>query len=251
MTEPARAVLFDMDGVLVDSEPIWYDVETALVEAMGGTWGRDDQAKCIGGTVDWFCRYVIELTGSTRTPEDVQAEVLVTMAARMTEALTVHEGALELVDAVRARGAGTALVTSSYRALVDPALRWLGAHRFDVVITGDEVTRRKAPSRAISRRVSCHRDRRRCGGRHRGLVERRALCGGGRLHGCRRTVGCADRAGRSPPCRSECGRDRSGLAPCTAHVYSVVEMACSTSSFDARRAGHQAAVIPASTPTTR
>ena len=137
------AVLFDMDGVLVDSEPIWYDVETALVERMGGTWGREHQLKCIGGTVDWFCRYVIELTGSERTPEDVEAEVTSLMAARITEALTVHAGALELVDAVRVRGARTALVTSSYRALVDPALVWLGAERFDAVVTGDEVSRGK------------------------------------------------------------------------------------------------------------
>jgi HAD superfamily hydrolase (TIGR01509 family) len=133
------AVLFDMDGVLVDSEPVWFEVETALVEGMGGTWSREDQAKCIGGTVDWFCRYVIELTGSARTPDDVQEEVLASMAARFTDALTIHDGALELVDAVRERGARTALVTSSYRVLVDPALHWLGAHRFDAVITGDEV----------------------------------------------------------------------------------------------------------------
>ena len=137
------AVLFDLDGVLVDSEPTWYAVETELVTRMGGTWTPADQAKCIGGTVDWFCRYVIELTGSDRTPEDVQDEVLATMAARFTDALTIHEGALELVDAVRDRGAQTALVTSSFRALVDPALVWLGSHRFDAVITGDEVSRGK------------------------------------------------------------------------------------------------------------
>jgi HAD superfamily hydrolase (TIGR01509 family) len=137
------AVLFDMDGVLVDSEPIWYEVETDLVERMGGTWSPADQAKCIGGTVDWFCRYVIALTGSDRTPEDVEAEVLALMAARFTDALTIHAGALELVDAVRARGVQTALVTSSYRALVDPALVWLDADRFDAVITGDEVARGK------------------------------------------------------------------------------------------------------------
>ncbi len=137
------AVLFDMDGVLIDSEPIWYDVETALVERLGGTWGREHQLKCIGGTVDGFCRYVIELTGSDRTPEDIEAEVTSLMAARISDALTVHVGALELVDAVRLRGARTALVTSSYRALVDPALAWLGAERFDAVITGDEVSRGK------------------------------------------------------------------------------------------------------------
>ena len=142
MSQPV-AVLFDLDGVLVDSEPIWFDVETRLVEGMGGTWGPEHQARCIGGTVDGFCRYVLELTGADRTAADLEAEVLHIMAARFTEALTVHEGALELVDAVRERGARTALVTSSYRALVDPALRWLGAHRFDAVVTGDEVNRGK------------------------------------------------------------------------------------------------------------
>ena len=143
MTTSVSAVLFDMDGVLVDSEPVWYEVEAELVRRMGGSWSPADQAKCIGGTVDWTCRYVIELTGSTRTPEDVEAELLALMAARFADALRIHEGALELVDAVRARGARTALVTSSYRALVDPALSWLGADRFDAVVTGDEVARGK------------------------------------------------------------------------------------------------------------
>lgn len=143
MTVAAAAVLFDMDGVLIDSEPIWYEVEAALVERMGGTWGKEHQAKCIGGTVDWTCRYIIELTGSNRTVDDVQEEVVRLMADRIADALTIHDGALDLVDAVRARGVKTALVTSSYRALVDPALRWLGAHRFDAVVTGDEVSRGK------------------------------------------------------------------------------------------------------------
>ena len=139
----AGAVLFDMDGVLIDSEPIWYDVESALVERMGGIWGPEHQAKCIGGTVDWTCRYFVELTGSDRTPEDVQEELLALMAERIRDALRIHDGAVELVDAVRARGARTALVTSSYRVLVDPALKWLGAERFDAVVTGDEVSRGK------------------------------------------------------------------------------------------------------------
>jgi HAD superfamily hydrolase (TIGR01509 family) len=137
------AVLFDMDGVLVDSEPVWFEVERDVVERLGGTWGREHQARCIGGTVDATCRYIVDLTGSSRTPEDVQQEVLASMAARFTDALTVHVGALELVNAVRSRGARTALVTSSYRVLVDPALGWLGADRFDAVITGDEVSRGK------------------------------------------------------------------------------------------------------------
>jgi HAD superfamily hydrolase (TIGR01509 family) len=132
-----------MDGILVDSEPVWYDVEAALVERLGGVWGKQHQAQCIGGTVDATCRYIIELTGSNRTPDEIRAELLTAMAQHFTESLVIHDGALDLVDAVRARGAGTALVTSSYRALVEPALGWLGRDRFDVTVTGDEVTRGK------------------------------------------------------------------------------------------------------------
>jgi HAD superfamily hydrolase (TIGR01509 family) len=139
----AAAVLFDMDGVLVDSEPVWYDVESALVERLGGVWAKHHQARCIGGTVDATSRYIIELTGSGRTPDEVGAELLAAMAEHFTEALVVHDGALELVDAVRARGVRTALVTSSYRALVEPALGWLGRGRFDVTLAGDEVARGK------------------------------------------------------------------------------------------------------------
>lgn len=155
----ARAVLFDMDGVLVDSEPVWYQVEGDLVRRLGGTWGREHQAKCIGGTVDATCRYIVELTGTSWTVAQVQEAVMTDMVAALTAALPLHTGALELVDAVRARGAATALVTSSYRVIVDAALVVLGSHRFDVVVTGDEVTRGKPapePYALACRRLDVH-----------------------------------------------------------------------------------------------
>ena len=143
MSATTKAVLFDMDGILVDSEPIWYEVEGALVERLGGQWSREHQAKCIGGTVDATCRYIVELTGTSWTVAQVQDAVMTDMVSYMSSALAVHAGALELVDAVRARGARTALVTSTFRVIVDGVLESLGAHRFDAVITGDEVTRGK------------------------------------------------------------------------------------------------------------
>jgi HAD superfamily hydrolase (TIGR01509 family) len=139
----ARAVLFDMDGILVDSEPVWYEVEGALVERLGGRWGRDHQAKCIGGTVDATCRYIAELTGTELSLADLQAQVMAGMVEHFTTALPVIDGAVELVDAVRRLGAKTALVTSSFRVLADAALAKLGAHRFDVTVVGDEVSRGK------------------------------------------------------------------------------------------------------------
>lgn len=139
----AVAVLFDMDGILVDSEPVWYEIEGALVERLGGTWGRHHQARCIGGTVDATCRYIAELTGTHLTVEEIQAEVMLGMSEHFRTTLPVIEGAVELVDAVRARGARTALVSSSFRVLIDAALAKLGAHRFDVTVAGDEVRRGK------------------------------------------------------------------------------------------------------------
>jgi HAD superfamily hydrolase (TIGR01509 family) len=143
MDRPASAVLFDMDGILVDSEPVWYVIEGELVERLGGTWGRHHQARCIGGTVDATCRYIAELTGTHLTIDEIQAEIMHGMAEHFRTTLPVIEGAVELVDAVRARGVRTALVTSSYRILVEAALDKLGAERFDVTVSGDEVGRGK------------------------------------------------------------------------------------------------------------
>lgn len=135
----AAAVLFDMDGLLVDSEPVWYDVEAAAVERLGGTWAPEHQAALIGGTMDASCRYMLEHTGASMTPEQLADELIAEMAIRFRTGLPLHEGALELVDAVRAAGVPTGLVSSSYRVLVDAALERLGRERFDVSVAGDEV----------------------------------------------------------------------------------------------------------------
>jgi len=136
----AAAVLFDMDGLLVDSEPVWYAVETAAVERLGGTWAPEHQVALIGGTLDASCRYMIAHTGADITVDELSAQLVEEMVRRFRADLPVHEGALELVDAVRARGVPTGLVSSSYRMLVDAALDRLGRHRFDVTVAGDEVT---------------------------------------------------------------------------------------------------------------
>jgi HAD superfamily hydrolase (TIGR01509 family) len=139
----AAAVLFDLDGILVDSEPVWYVVEGGLVERLGGSWSRAHQARCIGGTVDATCRYIVELTGTSLSVDEVRAEVMAGMVAHYTTELPVIPAAVALVDAVRARGVPTALVSSSYRVLVDAALVKLGADRFDTTVAGDEVTHGK------------------------------------------------------------------------------------------------------------
>ena len=144
----AAAVLFDMDGLLIDSEPVWYDVESEVVTRLGGTWSHEHQAACIGGTLDASCRYILDVTGASMSVEELTAMLLAGMVEHFHAGLPVHEGALELVDAVRARGVPTALVSSSYRVLVDAALDRIGTDsfgvgRFDVSVVGDEISRGK------------------------------------------------------------------------------------------------------------
>jgi HAD superfamily hydrolase (TIGR01509 family) len=139
----AEAVLFDLDGLLIDSEPVWYAAEAAAVERLGGRWSPEHQAKLLGGTINESCAYILELTGVAGDPAELARDLLAEMAARFAEHLPLHDGALELLDALADRGVPVALVTSSYRDLVDPALRVLGVDRFAAVVTGEDVARGK------------------------------------------------------------------------------------------------------------
>jgi HAD superfamily hydrolase (TIGR01509 family) len=139
----AAAVLFDLDGLLVDSEPVWFEVEAAAVERLGGSWAPEHQAALIGGTIDASCRYMIQHTGAHITVDELSRQLIEEMVRRFRADLPVHAGALELVDAVRAARVPTGLVSSSYRILVDAALDRLGRHRFDVTVAGDEVVKGK------------------------------------------------------------------------------------------------------------
>lgn len=138
-----EAVLFDMDGLLVDSEQLWYEVETEVVERLGGTWGRAHQKRLVGGSMRSTVSYILEVTGADVAPEVVAGWMLEGMRSRLAEGVELMPGADELLTEVRAAGLRTGLVTSSGRVLADAVLGVVGADRFDVVVTGDDVTRHK------------------------------------------------------------------------------------------------------------
>jgi HAD superfamily hydrolase (TIGR01509 family) len=137
------AVLFDMDGLLVDSEPVWSVAEGEIMEWLGGPWNLDVKAMCIGHRVDEACQILVDVAGSSVPAAEVAERLVARMCELFREHLPLLPGAAELVDAVRAAGVRTALVSSSYRALVDAALASLGAERFDVTVAGDEVVEAK------------------------------------------------------------------------------------------------------------
>jgi HAD superfamily hydrolase (TIGR01509 family) len=141
----ARAVLFDMDGLLVDSEPLWTVAETELAARLGGTWNDEVKAACVGHRLDAAVPIILRYYGIEPLAAVVD-ESIEFLQRRMVEqfetSLPMHAGGLELLDELRARGVATALVSSSWRALVDAALRVVGP-RFDVTLAGDEVTHAK------------------------------------------------------------------------------------------------------------
>ena len=143
MSAGLAAVLFDMDGLLVDSEPVWSVAEAEIMAWLGGPWNLDVKAQCVGRRVDEACRILVAIAGSSESPVAVQERLVGRMCELFRAHLPLLPGAASLVDACRAAGVATALVSSSYRALVDAALESFGAHRFDVTVAGDEVGRAK------------------------------------------------------------------------------------------------------------
>jgi HAD superfamily hydrolase (TIGR01509 family) len=138
--------LFDMDGLLIDSEPLWTVAEIELAKSLGGEWNDEIKAAIIGTRIDTAIAIVLEWYDAPRAPEDAQAAMdwlLNRMVELYHEHLPLMPGAIELIDGVRALGVTTALVSSSYRVLVEAALDTIGRERFDLTLSGDEVTHGK------------------------------------------------------------------------------------------------------------
>jgi HAD superfamily hydrolase (TIGR01509 family) len=138
-----QAVFFDMDGLLIDSEGLWFEVETEVMAWLGGTWGPQHQEKLVGGSLSRAAAYMLSLTGPVAPPQEVERRMLEAMVARLSESAPLMPGAKELLTAVRGAGLATALVSSSHRRLIEAALDGVGREHFDVTVAGDEVTRLK------------------------------------------------------------------------------------------------------------
>lgn len=146
--EPPRplpaAVLWDMDGTLVDTEPYWMAEEVALVEAWGGTWSTADAHAIIGSDLLAAAQYMIDHSGVGLTP----LEVVHTMLGGVIRRVREHgapwcPGARDLLDALVALEVPCALVTMSWRSLTDAVVEVLPSATFAAVVTGDEVRRGK------------------------------------------------------------------------------------------------------------
>jgi HAD superfamily hydrolase (TIGR01509 family) len=137
-----QAVLWDMDGTLVDSEKLW-DVSLAeLARYLGGELSAATRAAMVGSSMWRTLDMMFDEVGLEHRP-DAMADAAHWLSRRTQElfraGLPWRPGALEALRTARASGLGTALVTSTERALVEQALDSIGREFFDVTVCGDEV----------------------------------------------------------------------------------------------------------------
>lgn len=133
------AVLWDMDGTLVDTEPYWIATEFAMAEKYGGSWSHEQALTLVGNDLLESGRVIKQAMGLSHSPEEVVEELLDGVVARVEESVPWRPGAVELLARLRDEGVPCGLVTMSYERFVAPILRQLPAESFRVVVTGDEV----------------------------------------------------------------------------------------------------------------
>ncbi|MFI6323126.1 HAD family hydrolase [Nonomuraea sp. NPDC050556] len=136
-------VIFDLDGVIVDSEPVWEQVRRAFVAEHGGTWQPDTQRRLMGMSTQEWAAYLSGELGVRLTPDEVARGVVDQMAARYAKELPLLPGAVEAVTSVAARHR-LGLASSSPRRLIDTVLAEAGlAGFFEVTVSTEEVSRGK------------------------------------------------------------------------------------------------------------
>ncbi len=137
------AILWDMDGTLVDTEPYWMKCEFELAEKYGGHWSQEDALAVVGGDLLDSAAYMREHMGIDRTPHQIVEELLDGVVVMVEQEVPWQPGARELLAELREQRVPCALVSMSWRRFVDPVVKALPPGSFDAVVCGDEVSRGK------------------------------------------------------------------------------------------------------------
>ncbi|GAA4364619.1 HAD family phosphatase [Nocardioides caricicola] len=147
MTEPSeglpKAVLWDMDGTLVDTEPYWIATEFELAERYGGTWSEAHALNLVGNELTVSAAYIREHMGIDLEVDEIVQALLDGVVQKVAENVPWRPGAVDLVQRTRDAGIPCALVTMSYDRFVAPILAQLPPETFRVVVTGDRVAQGK------------------------------------------------------------------------------------------------------------
>jgi HAD superfamily hydrolase (TIGR01509 family) len=137
------AILFDMDGTLIDSEPLWLKAEIEVMAEVGCHWDEQDQINCLGGPAERTERYMQERSQNIKPYGYFINRLHEVMRARITNELDLIPNALSLLKECKDAGIKTALVTASSRDLMTIVLKRFPPGTFDVIVSGDDVEKSK------------------------------------------------------------------------------------------------------------
>jgi beta-phosphoglucomutase-like phosphatase (HAD superfamily) len=153
-----EAVLFDLDGVIIDSEPVWEQVRRQVVAEHGGHWPPDAQQRLMGMSTGEWARYLSADLGVGLPPETTAALVIERMAARYRDQVPLLPGAVEAVRRLAAKWP-LGLASSSPPALIQTVLDAAGLREsFAAVMSTEQVPRGKpAPDiyLAVAAQLGC------------------------------------------------------------------------------------------------
>jgi HAD superfamily hydrolase (TIGR01509 family) len=143
VTTRIDGVVFDMDGLLLDSEQVWDEEREELARERGGRWSDRAQQDMMGMSSPEWSRYMHDVVGLREAPEEINAEVVRRLERRYRERLPLLSGAIEAVERLAAVWP-LGLASSSNRELIDLALELAGLSRFfRATVSSEEVARGK------------------------------------------------------------------------------------------------------------
>lgn len=137
------AIFFDMDGLLVDSEPLWLESESEITAAYGYQWLAQDQVACLGGPLSRVGEYMSARCNGVESPAFFTQKLIELQCSKLRGKTPLMPGAIELVRELTANGIATGLVSASPRNIVDAVLDNLGGSPFPFSISADDVLRTK------------------------------------------------------------------------------------------------------------
>lgn len=141
-TSPLKAVLWDMDGTIVDTEPYWIAAERALVEAHGGSWSHEQAMQLVGQALT-FSAGVLQKAGVRMEIRDIIDTLTAQVISSVQQQVPWQPGARELLEELHQAGVRCALVTMSEGPLARQVVDSLPRQYFEVLVTGDTVANGK------------------------------------------------------------------------------------------------------------
>ncbi|MEZ5086035.1 MAG: HAD family phosphatase [Tessaracoccus sp.] len=137
-----KAVLWDFDGTLIDSEPIWAQGERAVMHRRDVPWDNSHDASFVGQSMETTARHMARALGDEELWPELANEVEIYVAKRLGEALPWIDGARELLEDVAGRGVRMAVVTASSNRILEAARPHLERY-VDTIVTSNDVVNHK------------------------------------------------------------------------------------------------------------